>query len=94
MKHEKIQLEHKEADGYLIPAGPFNIVSIHTDLGMVGCGAFDVMALDKFDYPAARISGVATCDDLLEGSILEANQAAQSRGIEAGMTGREALSRL
>jgi uncharacterized protein YunC (DUF1805 family) len=92
MHHERIQLPHKEADGYLIPAGPFNIVSIHTDVGMIGCGAFDVMALDRFEYPAARISGVSAVSDLLEGQIKEANESALGLGIKPGMTGREALA--
>jgi uncharacterized protein YunC (DUF1805 family) len=92
MQHEKVELSHKTADGYVIPCGPFNIVSINTDVGMVGCGAFDVLALDRFDYPAARIPGVATVADLLEGTINQVNEAAQGRGIAEGMTGREALA--
>ena len=91
MHHEKVQLPGKEADGYVIECGPFNIVSINTDVGMIGCGAFDVIALDNFKYPAARISGVATVDDLLEGTIKQANEHAQERGIQEGMTGKEAL---
>ena len=94
MKHEKIQLGEREADGYVIECGPFNIVSINTDKGMIGCGAFDVMALDRFAYPAARISGVATCEDLLAGTIKQANEHAQELGIREGMTGREALEKL
>jgi uncharacterized protein YunC (DUF1805 family) len=94
MHHEKIRLPQKEADGYVIPMGPFNVVSINTDVGMVGCGAFDVRALDRFAYPAARVTGVATLDDLLQGRVKEANEHARKLGIEAGMTGREALERL
>ena len=94
MEQMKVELKDKTADGYVIPLGPFNIVSVHTDTGMVGCGAFDVVALDKFDYPAARITGIATVDDLLQGQVKEANQAAQARGIKEGMTGREALELL
>ena len=94
MHHERVALSNKEADGYVIAAGPFNVVSIHTDNGMVGCGAFDVMALDRFDYPAARMSGVARVRDLLTGTISQANQSAQALGIREGMTGREALELL
>ena len=52
MHHEKVQLKNKQADGYIIPLGPVNVVGVVTDGGMVGCGAFDVIALDRFDYPA------------------------------------------
>lgn len=54
MVHKKVQLTNKRADGYIIPLGPLNLVNVVTSVGMVGCGAFDVEALNKFNYPAAR----------------------------------------
>lgn len=99
MIHEKIQLTRKQADGYVIPIGKVNLVNVVTDVGMVGCGAFDVNALDKFDYPAARVkpsrgNSVGTVEDLLEGIVKDANEAAVKLGIKAGMSGRQALDRL
>ncbi|MBU0678321.1 MAG: YunC family protein [Verrucomicrobia bacterium] len=94
MEHTEVQLSTRKADGYVIPAGPFNLVAVLTDAGMIGCGAFDVKALDAFSYPAVRISGVATIDDLLNGIVKEANTNAQARGIKEGMTGREAAELL
>jgi uncharacterized protein YunC (DUF1805 family) len=93
---EIVQLTNKQADGYVIPLGALNLVNVVTDTGMVGCGAFDVMALDNFGYPAARVksatgSGIATIEDLLSGVIKDANAAAIIRGVKIGMTGREAL---
>jgi uncharacterized protein YunC (DUF1805 family) len=48
---------------------------------MVGCGAFDVAALNNFGYPAARVrpsqgSSIASIEDLLKGIIKVANPAA------------------
>ena len=99
MIHEKVQLTKKEADGYVIPLGPFNLVSVNTDIGLVGCGAFDVAALDNFSYPAARVrstrgSSVATIDDLLVGAVKDVNEEAKKIGVEIGMSGREALDRM
>jgi uncharacterized protein YunC (DUF1805 family) len=99
MVHEEVWLAHKRADGYVIPLGPVNLVCVVTDVGMVGCGAFDVAALDKFDYPAARVratrgTSVATIDDLLVGEVKDANTAATKLGVQLGMSGREALERL
>jgi uncharacterized protein YunC (DUF1805 family) len=54
MKYERISVGHKVGEAFTIPLGLVNIVFITTDTGMVGCGAFDVKALDKFGYPAAR----------------------------------------
>ena len=96
MIREKVQLTNKQADGYVLPLGPVNLVNAVTDIGMVGCGAFDVAALDNFDYPAARVkasggSSITTVGDLLVGVVKDANQAAARLGVQVGMTGREAL---
>lgn len=96
MYHERVQLGHKMADGYIIPLGMVNLVSVVTDSGMVGCGAFDINALDAFNYPAARAGKadgglIATIEDLLAGIIKGVNNAARARGIAIGMSGREAL---
>jgi uncharacterized protein YunC (DUF1805 family) len=99
MIHKRLQLAEKQADGYVIPLGPVNLVVIITDAGMLGCGAFDVAALDRFDYPAARASSpdgspISTIDDLARATVKEANAAAGKRGVMAGMIGKEALNLL
>jgi uncharacterized protein YunC (DUF1805 family) len=96
MIQKKVKLTRKEADSYVIPFGKFNMVAVVTDIGMIGCGMFDVFALDNFDYPAARIKSgtggpIATIDDILKGIVKDANKAAQKRGIKIGMTGAQAL---
>ncbi len=99
MQQEEIQLTRKTADGFVIPLGPANLVAIKTDVGMIGCGAFDVAALDSFSYPAAKIRpsigpSIVDTDDLLKGIVKEANRSAMGRGIKNGMTGRAALELL
>jgi uncharacterized protein YunC (DUF1805 family) len=99
MLSEPIRLKNSEATGYIVPLGPVNLVFGVALRGMVGCGAFDVRALEKFGYPAARVRplgspSVTTLDDLLLGEISEANSAAADLGILVGMRGREALDLL
>jgi uncharacterized protein YunC (DUF1805 family) len=99
MFHEKVQLTKKQAEGFVIPLGPANLVFVKTETGLIGCGAFDTVALEKFNYPAARVKSstggsIATISDLLTGVIKDANAFAQQRGIKVGMTGREALELL
>jgi len=99
MVHKKVQLGNKQADGYVIPLGSINLVCVVTNIGMVGCGAFDVEALNKYGYPAARVKAstggsIATIDDLLAGIVKDANSAATKLGVKPGMSGREALNRL
>jgi uncharacterized protein YunC (DUF1805 family) len=99
MEQIEIQLTRKKAEGYIIPLGPANLVAVMTDIGMVGCGAFDVAALDSFSYPAAKVRpsigpSIVDTDDILKGIIKEANRSALGRGIRTGMTGRQALELL
>lgn len=99
MNHIKVELTRKDADGYVIPLGTINLVNVVTDVGMVGCGAFDVTALNNFGYPAAKVrpssgSSIATIDDLLAGIVKEVNPAAEKLGLKVGITGKEALELL
>ena len=99
MEFTEIQLPKKKAQGFVIPLGPFSLVAVRTDAGMVSCGAFDIAAMDSFSYPAAKVRpaigpGIVTTDDILTGIVKEANRSAMGRGIRAGMTGREALEHL
>jgi uncharacterized protein YunC (DUF1805 family) len=99
MEQVEVQLTRKVADGFIIPLGPANLVAVLTDVGMVGCGAFDVAALDSFSYPAAKVRPaigptIVDTDDILKGIIKEANRSALGRGIRTGMTGRQALELL
>ncbi|MGA2160771.1 MAG: YunC family protein [Methanoregula sp.] len=99
MEKVTVHLSHKVADGYVIPLGPANLVVIITDIGLVGCGAFDVAALDSFSYPAAKVRpaigpSIVNTNDILTGIVKEANRGAMGRGITNGMTGKQALERL
>ena len=99
MQQMNVKLNGRTAKGFIIPLGPANLVAVRTDMGLVGCGAFDVAALDKFSYPAAKVRpsmgpSIVDTDDILNGIVSEANRSAISRGIRTGMTGREALELL
>ena len=99
MHRENVHLTKKVAEGFVIPLGPANLVAVKTDVGMVGCGAFDVAALDSFSYPAAKVRpsigpSIVDVDDILKGIVKEANRSAIGRGIRTGMTGRQALELL
>ncbi len=99
MEKVTVRLSRKVADGYVIPLGPANLVAVITDVGLVGCGAFDVTALDSFSYPAAKVRpahgpSISNTDDILTGIVKEVNRGAMSRGITNGMTGRQALELL
>lgn len=99
MDFTEVRLPKKKAEGFVIELGPFNLVAIKTDVGLVGCGAFDIAAMDSFSYPAAKVRpalgpSIVDTDDILKGIVKEANRSAMGRGITAGMTGKEALELL
>jgi uncharacterized protein YunC (DUF1805 family) len=99
MIEETISLRHSVGKGFVIPLGTINLVGVVARYGMVGCGAFDVSALNNFSYPAAKVRpvtgpSIVTIADLLSGEIKEANAAAQGHGITIGMTGKAALDLL
>jgi uncharacterized protein YunC (DUF1805 family) len=98
MKGEIIRLGKKEIEGFVIPIGTVNLVFARTEKGLVGCGAFDVMALEKFGYAAAKIKpkgeSVRDLEDLMIGEITAANSSAEKLGIKEGMTGKDALALL
>jgi uncharacterized protein YunC (DUF1805 family) len=99
MIERRILLQQKEGIGYVIPLGPVSLVFIVTKIGLIGCGAFDTVALNRFGYPAARArpsrgNVIATLEDLLEGAVKDANECATARGIREGMPVRDALDLL
>jgi uncharacterized protein YunC (DUF1805 family) len=99
MKTEVINFNGKTATGYVLPLGKINLVFAKTETGLLGCGAFDVMALDKFAYPAARVKSssggsIATVVDLLDGIVKDVNESASNLGVTVGMSGRQALEKL
>jgi len=98
MNSEVIRINNKEIEGFVIPIGKVNLVFARSEKGLVGCGAFDVMALEKFGYAAAKVrpkgESVSSLDDLMNGEIAAANPSAEKVGIKEGMTGKEALNLL
>ncbi len=99
MISEKVQLKNKQAEGFVVLLGSLNLVGVVTDIGLAGCGAFDVSALDKFNYPAVKVGSekgvpIATVEDLLSGIVKDVNNGAEGLGIRVGMTGREALEKM
>ena len=96
MAIQKIELPSGEAYGYVVELKGVNLVFAVAGGGMLGCGAFNVMVLDKFDYPAATVRStdgtpIASIGDLLAGEVNAANEAAERIGVRQGLRGREAL---
>jgi len=99
MFHERFNIKNKQADSYIISLGPVKLVFVYTNIGMLGCGAFDVKSFNRFDYPAAKVVAkegktIETVDDIFLGTVKEVSNAAKKLGIEVGMSGMDALEKL
>ncbi len=96
IRHEQRELDGRSVEVVVLPIGPVSLVYARTSTGLLGCGAIDPSALQKFDIPAARVkpaagSSIGNLEDLLAGEVREANAAAEARGVRPGQSGREAL---
>lgn len=91
---EAVTLKDHGATGYCIPLENCNLVFVVKGNSLLACGAFDVVALDKFNVPAAKITGVSTVDDLLAGEVKQVNDAARACGVMPGDTGTAALAKM
>ncbi len=92
---EEVRFGGQTPTAYVIPIGPVSLVFAVTGSGVLGCGALDPKALERFRVPAVRIAGregrpVTSLADLLRGSVTEVNAFAAQRGVSTGMTGEEA----
>ena len=95
MTHQEIEIDGAdEARGYVIPLERCNLVFITKHNSLLACGAVDVMALDKLDVPAAKVTGVATTEELLNGEVKAVNDHAAALGVTVGESGRDALAKL
>ncbi len=92
--HEKVNLDNVEVDGYVIPLEGCNLVFASSGACLLACGAIDVDALDKFGISAAKVTGVETVADLMDGAVKGVNQHATRRGISVGEQGRTALLKM
>lgn len=69
---------------------------ILTEVGLVGCGIYDVKTAAEFGQVVAIARGtpqkpLVDPEDLFEAKIVDLTPQAQALGIRQGMTGREAV---
>lgn len=74
-------------------------VMIVASKGLVSCGIVDRAVMERFGAAIAIARGtpekpLVTPDDLLSATIQEVTERALAMGVEVGMTGQEALTKL
>ena len=74
-----------------IPTAHVSSLVIAAPKGMLCCGYISMEAAEKFQDPAAVVTGVKTFEDMLKASVVKVSSAAAALGVTEGMTGKEAL---
>ncbi len=62
--------------------------------GFVGCGFINIDAAEKLNVAAAIVTGVRTFEDVLNAEVQKVTSQAQTKGVKAGMKGRQAVKLL
>jgi uncharacterized protein YunC (DUF1805 family) len=94
MKHVDFELNGKKAHGLEVELPGAPLVVAWGGSGFVMCGYLNIDAAEKLGVAAAMVRGVKTVDDLLAAKVQNVSKAGAARGIQEGMAGRDALTRL
>ncbi|MDB6025568.1 MAG: hypothetical protein JWM68_1791 [Verrucomicrobiales bacterium] len=62
--------------------------------GILACGYLSVETFNRTGEPGAIVRGVNTHDDMLKAKVVAVSEAARALGIDLGMTGEDALTKL
>lgn len=94
--HRELQFENGTGIGISNRWHQGQYCSILTEAGIVGCGIYDLETAAEFGQAIAIAKGtpeepLVEPEDLYEAEIVGTTPKAESLGIRAGMTGREAV---
>ena len=87
-----LDIDGKNATGLKVdlPNSP-PLLAVIGRTGFVMCGFLNAEAAEKFNVPAAIVTGVKNFDDVLKAEIKTATSKAKLMGVKLGMTGKEAV---
>lgn len=94
MKQVDFELNGQPVHGLQVDLPGAPLVVAWGKAGFVMCGYLAIEAAEKLGVAAAVVRGVKSVDDLLAASVQQLSKGAAQRGVSAGMTGRDALSKL
>lgn len=91
---DKINFDGKIFEGWRIPTQNGTLLLLKSARGILGCGYLNTETADKINDALAIVSGVKNYDDMLGAKVLKVSSAAALLGVEAGMTGAQALVKM
>jgi uncharacterized protein YunC (DUF1805 family) len=69
--HERVKIDNGEVDCYSIELPGAPLIVLRAEKGFVMCGYLDISAAEKLGVVAAKVKGVATFEDVLNGVVVE-----------------------
>ncbi|MCF7838179.1 MAG: YunC family protein [Candidatus Marinimicrobia bacterium] len=90
----QVALSGGMGEGVTMPLGAAAVVALSVGNALIGCGVFDLAVFEKRGIPAAKVTGVATVQDLLDGTVRAVNAPAAALGVAVGQSGRQAAELL
>lgn len=91
---QEIEIDSKKFQFYSIPTPNGVLLAIRGGRGMLACSYLNVSTAEKLGDALALVSGVRTCEDMLVAKVFAISSAAEKLGVEAGMSGRDALLKM
>lgn len=77
-----------------LPDSSAPLVMLIGDKGIVVCGFLNLEVAEKLSVAAAMVLGVKSFDDVLNAQIKAVTSKAKSLGVDIGLKGSEAISRM
>lgn len=92
---DKVKVDEKTCLGVKVglPESP-PLLLIVAEKGFVMCGFLNIEAAERLGVAAAMVSGVKTFEDVLNAEVKAATTRARGLGVQLGMRGAEALTRM
>ena len=91
---DSVKVNEKTFDAYTVPTQNVSMMMINAPRGMLACGYISVEAADKFGDALAIVRGVSCYGDMLKARVAAVSQKAAELGVDASMTGEEALLKM
>lgn len=91
---EQVKLKNGVALGIKIEVGRAPLLLIKARKGFLMCGYLNINAADSLGDIAAKVTGVATFEDMLRAEVVEVSEKAKGIGIREGMRGKDALEKM
>ena len=83
--------KNKDFEAHKIELHGKNLLVINGKIGFLACGYLNIDVAEKFNQPAAIVTGVKTFDDMSVAKIVALTSASENLGLKLGMTGSDAL---